>query len=62
VIKFWDFNAMDHKLQSFRTIEPETDVICMLNYSPSGGQFVMVCGEQDHKEKKEAGRTVEYGH
>jgi WD40 repeat protein len=41
VIKFWDFNAMDSNLKSFRTIEPETDVITSLEYSPTGDRFIM---------------------
>lgn len=41
VIKFWDFNAMDSSLKSFRTIEPETDVITSLEYSPTGDKFIM---------------------
>lgn len=45
VIKFWDFNAMDSSLKSFRTIEPETDVITSLEYSPTGDKFIMVCFE-----------------
>jgi WD40 repeat protein len=41
VIKFWDFNAMDANFKSFRTIEPETDVITQLDYSPTGDRFIM---------------------
>lgn len=41
VIKFWDFNAMDSSLRSFRSIEPETDVITSLRYSPTGDRFIM---------------------
>jgi WD40 repeat protein len=41
LIKFWDFNAMDSNLKSFRTIEPETDVITSLEYSPTGDRFIM---------------------
>eukprot|EP01127_Copromyxa_protea_P006905 TRINITY_DN16844_c0_g1_i1.p1 TRINITY_DN16844_c0_g1~~TRINITY_DN16844_c0_g1_i1.p1 ORF type:complete len:567 (+),score=137.55 TRINITY_DN16844_c0_g1_i1:310-2010(+) len=41
VLKFWDFNAMDHRLQSFRTIEPEVDVVSVLNYSPTGDRIIM---------------------
>eukprot|EP01126_Amoeba_proteus_P028091 TRINITY_DN2776_c0_g1_i1.p1 TRINITY_DN2776_c0_g1~~TRINITY_DN2776_c0_g1_i1.p1 ORF type:complete len:254 (+),score=31.82 TRINITY_DN2776_c0_g1_i1:391-1152(+) len=40
-IKFWDFNAMDNRLKSFRSIEPPTDVISMLNFSPTGDRFIM---------------------
>lgn len=46
VIKFWDFNAMDSSLKSFRTIEPETDVITSLEYSPTGDKFIMVCSKK----------------
>lgn len=42
VIKLWDFNAMDQKLNSFRKVEPETDVVCQLNFSPTGDRFIMV--------------------
>jgi WD40 repeat protein len=41
IIKFWDFNAMDSSMKSFRSIAPETDVITSLQYSPTGDRFIM---------------------
>jgi WD40 repeat protein len=47
-IRFWDFNAMDERLKSFRTVEPPTDIISSISYNITGSQFVIVSFPKSH--------------
>src|SRR5690606_23632191 len=57
-IMMWDFPAMDVRLKSFRTLEPEADIIHKLTYSPSGDRFLMASSNSNVKVFDRDGREL----
>ena len=69
-VKFWDFNAMDSRFQSFRTIQPmENYHIRSIQYSARGDMLLLASGgpqakvlDRDGKELYESKKGDQYLH